>query len=76
MKCVNIFFPTSNKSILSGNSEGLIFIEQYASKVSYYTSQYGSINGVSYTANNLIGPPSRYPAYGDFPETYVPVLFY
>ncbi|EFX72265.1 hypothetical protein DAPPUDRAFT_59219 [Daphnia pulex] len=72
MKCVNIFFPTSNKSILSGNSEGLIFIEQYASKVTYYTSQYGSINGVSYTANNLMGPPSRYPAYGDFPETYVP----
>ena len=62
------------KTILLGNSEGLIFIEQYASKVTYYTSQYGSANGVSYTANNLIGPPSRYPAYGDFPETYVPVL--
>nr|CAH0099980.1 unnamed protein product [Daphnia galeata] len=55
-----------------GNSEGLNFIEQYASKVTYYTSQYGSVNGVSYTANNLIGPPSRFPAYGDFPETYVP----
>ncbi|XP_057368777.1 F-box/LRR-repeat protein 4-like [Daphnia carinata] len=54
------------------NQQGLVFIEQHASRVTCYSSQYGHVTGVSYTANNLVGPPSRFPAYGDFPETYVP----
>lgn len=58
---------------IKGRNEGLVFIEQFASKITYYSSQYGHVNGVSYTANNLVGPPSRFPAYGDYSETYVPV---
>lgn len=59
--------------LVGKEDESLVFIEQYASRITCYTSQYGSVNGVSYTANNLIGPPSRFPSYGDFPETYAPV---
>ena len=49
-------------------------MEQFAYRVTDYSSQYGSRNGVSYTANNIVGPPSHFPSYGDFSETYVPVI--
>ncbi len=66
---------TAVHDIFLGKEEGFVFTKQYANKVTYYTSQYGNESGVSYTANNLVGPPSRFPAYGDFSETYVPVYF-
>lgn len=58
---------------MSGLESGLIFVEQFAERVTDFSSQYGSPNGVSYTASNIVGPPSRFPAYGDFSETFVPV---
>ncbi|XP_071446527.1 F-box/LRR-repeat protein 4 [Hetaerina americana] len=47
------------------------FLEQYADKVLDFSSHYGSEKSVSYTAYNLTGKPSKYPDYGDFPQTFV-----
>ncbi|XP_031627657.1 F-box/LRR-repeat protein 4 [Contarinia nasturtii] len=45
-------------------------ISQFASRVLEFSSQYGSDNSISYTACNITGRPSKYPNYGDFPETF------
>ena len=37
-----------------------------------FSSQYGSERSFSYTARNCLGTPSRFPSYGDYPQTYVP----
>ncbi len=50
-------------------------IEQFASDVRSFSSQYGSEISISYTAYNICGKPSKYPAYGDFPQTFVMVIF-
>lgn len=47
--------------------------KQYASDVRSFSSQYGSEISISYTAYNICGKPSKYPAYGDFPQTFVMV---
>lgn len=47
-----------------------ISVNQYASEVLDFSSQYGSDYSISYTALNITGRPSKYPEYGDFPETY------
>ncbi len=44
---------------------------QYASEVLDFSTQYGSDNSISYTAHNLVGMPSKFPAYGDFSQTFV-----
>jgi hypothetical protein len=54
--------------------EEVVFVEQFGFRVSDFSSQYGSSAGVSYTANNILGPPTRFPAYGDFSETFLPVF--
>ena len=56
--------------------EELVFLEQFGFRVTDFSSQYGNANGVSYTANNILGPPCRFPAYGDFSETYLPVFIF
>lgn len=48
-------------------------ISQFASRVLEFSSQYGSDNSISYTACNITGRPSKYPNYGDFPETFAMV---
>lgn len=48
-------------------------ISQYASRVLEFSTQYGSDNSISYTACNITGRPSKYPNYGDFPETFAMV---
>lgn len=48
-------------------------ISQFASRVLEFSSQYGSDNSISYTACNITGRPSKFPNYGDFPETYAMV---
>lgn len=53
-----------------------ICIEQYAQKVIDFSSQYGSDTSISYTAYNITGRPSKYPDYGDFPETFAMVSVY
>lgn len=47
-----------------------ISVNQYASEVLDFSSQYGSDYSISYTALNITGRPSKYPDYGDFPETF------
>ncbi|XP_044759992.1 F-box/LRR-repeat protein 4 [Coccinella septempunctata] len=45
-------------------------LEQFASRVLEITNRYSSFNHVSYDPGNFCGKCTRYPAYGDFPETY------
>uniref|UniRef100_A0A1A9UZP8 F-box domain-containing protein n=1 Tax=Glossina austeni TaxID=7395 RepID=A0A1A9UZP8_GLOAU len=45
-------------------------IEQYAHSVLDFSSQYGIDLSISYTAPNITGRPSKYPEYGDFPQTF------
>lgn len=47
-----------------------IKVVQYAQNVLDYSSQYGSDFSISYTAYNITGRPSKFPDYGDFPETF------
>ncbi|XP_050540575.1 F-box/LRR-repeat protein 4 [Daktulosphaira vitifoliae] len=47
------------------------FVFQFASEVVDFSSQYGSDISISYTASNLTGKPSKFPNYGDFPQSYV-----
>ncbi|XP_065203649.1 F-box/LRR-repeat protein 4 [Planococcus citri] len=53
------------------DSELYSVIEQYAADVRSFSSQYGSEISISYTAYNICGKPSKFPAYGDFPQTFV-----
>lgn len=48
-----------------------IIVEQYANQVLDFSSQYGSDTTFSYTAANCLGRPVKFPAYGDFPPTFV-----
>lgn len=50
-----------------------LVIRQFANDVRSFSSQYGSDISISYTAYNICGQPSKYPAYGDFPQTFVMV---
>ncbi|XP_037823105.1 LOW QUALITY PROTEIN: F-box/LRR-repeat protein 4-like [Lucilia sericata] len=45
-------------------------MEQYAHSVLDFSSQYGIDLSISYTAPNITGRPSKYPEYGDFPQTF------
>lgn len=51
----------------------IIFIEQFVQDVVDFSSQYGSDMSISYTAYNITGKPSKFPDYGDFPQTFVMV---
>jgi len=61
------------------NSKQLVtmenFVFQFSTEVVDFTSQYGSDISISYTASNLTGRPSKFPNYGDFPQSYVMVSF-
>lgn len=46
---------------------------QYVHRVIDFSSQYGSDTSISYTAFNIIGRQSKFPEYGDFPETFAMV---
>uniref|UniRef100_A0A1B6DHT4 F-box domain-containing protein n=1 Tax=Clastoptera arizonana TaxID=38151 RepID=A0A1B6DHT4_9HEMI len=48
-----------------------IVYEQFVQDVADFSSQYGSDMSISYTAYNITGKPSKYPDYGDFPQTFV-----
>ena len=47
------------------------FVEQYAAQVLDFSSQYGSDTSFSYTAAMCLGNPKKFPAYGDFTQTFV-----
>lgn len=50
-----------------------VLITQFAQRVLEFSSQYGSDSSISYTACNITGRPSKFPNYGDFPETFAMV---
>jgi F-box and leucine-rich repeat protein 4 len=45
-------------------------IQQHAEDVTDFSSQYGSIDSISYTAQNLTGSSRVFPAYGDHAEAF------
>ncbi|XP_075155598.1 F box and leucine-rich-repeat gene 4 [Haematobia irritans] len=45
-------------------------LEQYVHSALDFSSQYGVDLSISYTAPNITGRPSKYPEYGDFPQTF------
>ncbi|KAI5710290.1 hypothetical protein M8J75_007379 [Diaphorina citri] len=51
--------------------DNIIIYKQYVQDVLDFSSQYGSDISISYTAYNILGKPSKYPDYGDFPQTFV-----
>ena len=50
-------------------------IEQFASKVVNFSSQYGTAMSSSYTAINLASSPNIYPNYGDYTDAFVLVSY-
>ncbi|KAF0294407.1 F-box/LRR-repeat protein 4 [Amphibalanus amphitrite] len=46
-------------------------LEQYASSVAHFSSQYGGEGTISYTVPNIIGPPSQPGVEGDFASSAV-----
>jgi len=56
----------------SDNSDA-VFVEQFVHSVRGFSSQYGRSLSISYTADNIVGKPSKFPDYGDFPQTFVMV---
>lgn len=55
------------------NQTNDVLITQFAQRVLEFSSQYGSDSSISYTACNITGRPSKFPNYGDFPETFAMV---
>ncbi|ESO03659.1 hypothetical protein HELRODRAFT_173356 [Helobdella robusta] len=50
---------------------GRPMISLYPSEVIDFSSQYGPERSISYTINNIIGPPQIFPRYGDFTQSAV-----
>lgn len=63
----------SNFSEEESGQQEQVRICQYGYRVLDFSSQYGSDTSISYTAYNIIGRQSKYPDYGDFPETFAMV---
>ncbi|PNF13730.1 F-box/LRR-repeat protein 4 [Cryptotermes secundus] len=61
-----LLFDVSNS-----DDTDIVFIEQFVQSVIGFSSQYGSDVSISYTAYNIIGKPSKFPDYGDFPQAFV-----
>ena len=55
-------------TVLQSNVTSPLFIVNY--NFQDFSSQYGSDQSYSYTASNLVGTPSMFPAYGDSPYTF------
>lgn len=53
-----------------GKGNHVDFYEQYVKQVISFSSQYGSNYSISYAAANIIGPPIKFPKYGDFSQTF------
>ncbi|KAH8266558.1 hypothetical protein KR018_001417, partial [Drosophila ironensis] len=60
---------SSNMPPDPNNTKGF-YMEQYVLGVLDFSSQYGIDYSISYTAANVIGRPTKFPAYGDYPETF------
>jgi F-box/leucine-rich repeat protein 4 len=60
-------------NILNADDSDAVFVEQFVQSVRGFSSQYGRSLSISYTADNIVGKPSKFPDYGDFPQTFVMV---
>ncbi|KAH8375782.1 hypothetical protein KR200_006425 [Drosophila serrata] len=63
-------FGCGNKAETEQTDDQGYYLEQYVLGVLDFSSQYGIDYSISYTAANVIGRPTKYPAYGDYPETF------
>uniref|UniRef100_A0A6M2DDT9 Putative f-box/lrr-repeat protein 4-like isoform x2 n=1 Tax=Xenopsylla cheopis TaxID=163159 RepID=A0A6M2DDT9_XENCH len=61
----------SEGSLYDKSEENNCILEQFVASVTDFSSHYGSDISVSYTAHNICGKPSKFPDYGDFPQTFV-----
>lgn len=69
LEVASIYEETS----LPGKEKSVILIKQFVKNVCDFSSQYGSNISISYSAYNIAGHPSKFPDYGDFPQTFVMV---
>ncbi|EDW00550.1 GH11799 [Drosophila grimshawi] len=58
------------QSQTQSQDEHSYYLAQYVLGVHDFSSQYGIDYSISYTAANVIGRPSKYPTYGDYPEAF------
>lgn len=67
-----------NREMLKEETNGSKFdvTEQFVCNVYSFSSQYGNNISISYTAHNIIGPPSKFPEYGDFPQAFAMVCIF
>lgn len=63
------WFGCDSKMQTTQSDQGY-YLEQYVLGVLDFSSQYGIDYSISYTAANVIGRPTKFPAYGDYPETF------
>lgn len=73
---MKVDFVPIKKNKNGGEDECVKFIEQFVKEVTDFSSQYGSNNSISYTAYNIVGNPSKFPDYGDFPQAFVMVILF
>lgn len=70
-----MYSEDNNEEILSDEFEQIekredLLISQWASQVIDFSDCYGGQSSISYSAVNICGRPSKYPAYGDFAESF------
>lgn len=68
-----LYYSDLNNSPIENEPGSRIRTCQYVQRVVEFSSQYGSDTSISYTAFNIIGRQTKYPDYGDFPETFAMV---
>ncbi|KAH8416365.1 hypothetical protein KR222_000736 [Zaprionus bogoriensis] len=68
--CSNGWFGCGSKLKSQSQDDKGYFLGQYVLGVLDFSSQYGIDYSISYTAANVIGRPTKFPAYGDYPETF------
>ena len=70
MKAGNRKKPSA-KSKMAAEEQVDNVVEQWATSVADFSSQYGGENSISYVVQNLAGPSTIHPNYGDFTQACV-----
>lgn len=66
----------SAEKVPIGKGDHVYFLSQFVKNVLSFSSQYGGSYSISYAAANIIGPPCKFPQYGDFPQTFAMVCIF
>ncbi|TDG41178.1 hypothetical protein AWZ03_012396 [Drosophila navojoa] len=69
-ECTGGWFSCGSKLQSQAHEDHGYYLGQYVLGVLDFSSQYGIDYSISYTASNVIGRPAKFPAYGDYPETF------